>query len=147
MKYGLKLQERDVFDLSPSSTGEYFHMALDHFVKLIRQEKLDIGRLSGSELDNLLNEVVKQVKKQPQFEILNSSNRMHYINDQLNETIKQMLKIFILQSAGSKMRPIQTEVLFGHVGLEVGLQSLDFDVSPAHKVRVRGKIDRLMNLI
>jgi len=146
LKYGLKLQERDVFELSPASTGEYFHMALDHFVKLIRQEKLDIGRLSGSELDNLLNEVVKQVKKQPQFEILNSSNRMHYINDQLNETIKQMLKIFILQSAGSKMRPIQTEVLFGHVGSEVGLQSLDFDVSPAHKVRVRGKIDRIDEL-
>ncbi len=146
LKYGLKLQERDVFELSPASTGEYFHMALDHFVKLVTKEHLDIGKLSESEMDNLLTEVVKQVKEQPQFEILSSSNRMHYINNQLNQTLKQMLKIFLLQSASSKMRPIKTEVLFGQVGSEVGLKSLDFNVSDHHKVRVRGKIDRIDEL-
>ncbi|GAB5052045.1 PD-(D/E)XK nuclease family protein [Pediococcus ethanolidurans] len=146
LKYGLKLQERDVFELSPASTGEYFHMALDHFVKLVSEDHLDIGKLSDSELENLLNEVVKQIKMEPQFEILNSSNRMHYINEQLNQTIKQMLKIFILQSASSKMRPIKTEVLFGQVGSEIGLKSLDFEVAPSQKVRVRGKIDRIDEL-
>ncbi|GEA92880.1 ATP-dependent helicase/deoxyribonuclease subunit B [Pediococcus damnosus] len=146
LKYGLKLQERNVFELSPASTGEYFHMALDHFVKLIGQQNLEINQLSDSELDNLLNEVVKTIKTEPQFEILGSSNRMHYINDQLNQTIKQMLKIFVLQSDNSKMRPVQTEVLFGHVGSEAGLHSLDFEVAPTKKVHVRGKIDRIDEL-
>lgn len=146
LKYGLKLQERDVFELSPASTGEYFHMVLDHFVKLINQEQVDIANLSYSEMENFLNAVVKDIRDEPQFEILKSSNRMHYINNQLNQTIKQMLKIFVLQSSSSKMRPIKTEVLFGQVGSETGIKSLDFDVSPTQKVRVRGKIDRIDEL-
>ncbi|WP_412989282.1 PD-(D/E)XK nuclease family protein [Pediococcus siamensis] len=146
LKYGLKLQERDVFELSPASTGDYFHMALDQFVKLVNQNHLDMGKLSDQEMTQLLEQVVDQIKTQPQFEILGSSNRMHYINHQLNETLKQMLKILMLQSTNSKMRPIKTEVLFGQVGSEVGLHSLDFQVSPNQKVRVRGKIDRIDEL-
>ena len=49
LKYGLKLQERDVFELSPASTGEFFHATLDNLMKLVNQQKLDLAELDDQQ--------------------------------------------------------------------------------------------------
>lgn len=38
LTYGLKLKDRDVFELSPAGTGEFFHDALDHLFKIVIQK-------------------------------------------------------------------------------------------------------------
>ena len=51
------------------------------------------------------------------------------------------------QGQRTKMRPLETEVLFGHVGTENGLKALTYDLGNGHKVNVRGKIDRIDQMI
>ncbi|MCP9329145.1 PD-(D/E)XK nuclease family protein [Liquorilactobacillus satsumensis] len=143
LKYGLKLQERDVFELSPANTGEFFHLALDSLVKAVNQKKLDLAELSATELNTQLKGIVEQMLKLPQFQILNSSKRMQYLSRQLEKTVRQISWALRQQSTRSQMRPQQTEVLFGHMGSEEGLRALQFDLPHARKVNVRGKIDRI----
>lgn len=146
LKFGLKLKERDMFELSPANTGEFFHASLDQLVKQINASGKDMSEFSESELSQLIDQVVDQVASAPQFMILASSARMQYIGRQLTQTIHAMGTTLAKQSKYTKMRPMQTEVLFGQVQDQSGLQPLVFDLPGGRQVRVRGKIDRIDQL-
>ncbi|WP_252903852.1 PD-(D/E)XK nuclease family protein [Secundilactobacillus oryzae] len=146
LKYGLKLQERPVFELSPASTGEFFHAAMDMLVKMLRDQRLDLAELDDSQLHELVDEIVTKILDDPanlQFAILKSSNRMAYIAGQLIATVRRMATTLHQQSQRTPMRPTQTEVLFGHVAAKTGLDPIAFALPGARKVEVRGKIDRI----
>lgn len=143
LKFGLRLAQRDEFELSPASTGEYFHLALDQLMKRVVSEQLDLSRLSDDEINRLINDVMPEINEQPQFAILNSSHRMGYIRAQLIETVKRMAIMIGRQQHTTQMRPLATEVLFGHVGVEQGLPALSFKLGGRHQINVRGKIDRI----
>jgi len=143
LKYGLKLRERDVFELSAASTGEFFHAVLDGLVKLLREDRVPLAQASDEQLGQYLETVTQQVLDQPQFMILASSNRMAYLQRQLINTVRQIAFAIRNQSQLSAAEPKRTEVLFGNVGKEHGLKALDFQIDATHSVHVRGKIDRL----
>lgn len=143
LKFGLKLQEREMFELTPANTGEFFHSALDQLIKRVNQLGLRLNELSQAQLDELINEVVDNVSQAPQFMILASSARMQYLHRQLKRTVQQMSYALQRQSRYTPARPIQTEVLFGQIQDQQGLDGLVFDLPDHHQVRVRGKIDRI----
>lgn len=143
LKFGLRLAERDEFELSAASTGEYFHMALDQLMKLVISRQLDLSKLGDKEINQLITEVMPTVNAQPQFVILSSSARMGYVRQQLMATIKRMAVIIGQQQQTSPMRTLATEVLFGHVGADQGLPGLSFNLPGDRKINVRGKIDRI----
>jgi len=143
LKYGLRLQERDVFELSAASTGEFFHAVLDGLIKALHAQQLSLATISATDLGSLLDQVTLAVLEQPQFMILSSSNRMGYLRQQLINTVRQIAFALQKQSQHSEAAPEQTELLFGNVGKEHGLKALDFQVDDQHSVHVRGKIDRL----
>lgn len=147
LKYGLKLKERDVFELSPANTGEFYHMALDKLLKTLKQDKVSIADINKPQLDAYLQQVLGGMEQLPQFQILQSSNRMQFILKQLGATVSQMGWALHNQGQRTKMRPLETEVLFGHVGTENGLKALTYDLGNGHKVNVRGKIDRIDQMI
>jgi len=145
LKYGLKLQERDVFELSPASTGEFFHATLDNLMKMVNQQKLDLAELDDQQLREMTDEVIAKIldtTENPQFAILESSHRMTYIRQQLIKTMRRMAKTLQEQSKRTKFRPKRTELQFG-LGDERGLTALSFDVGKQRQVTVRGRIDRL----
>lgn len=143
LKYGLKLRERDVFELSAASTGEFFHAVLDGLIKALRSDQIPLAQASDQQLGQYLETVTRQILDQPQFTILTSSNRMAYLQRQLINTVRQIAFAIRNQSKLSAAEPKQTEVLFGNVGKEHGLKALDFQIDATHSVHVRGKIDRL----
>lgn len=146
LEFGLKLKEREMFELSPANTGEFFHAALDQLIKTINATGKDIASLTETQLSEMIDRVVEGVATAPQFMILASSERMKYIGRQLAETVRSMGKMLFQQSQRSTMRPMQTEVLFGQVQDQTGLKPLQFELPNDKKVRVRGKIDRIDQL-
>ena len=146
LKFGLKLKERDMFELSPANTGEFFHATLDQLIKRIQQLKVPMKELSQSQLDDLINQVIDNVSQAPQFIILASSARMKYIGGQLSATVHQMGQALYQQSQYTPMRPTKTEVLFGQIQDQTGLDALKFELPDNRQVNVRGKIDRIDQL-
>lgn len=148
LTYGLKLQERDVFELSPAGTGEFFHDALDHLFKQVIQKNLSFDQLTEDMLEQLTAEVLTELYGKPKFSILSASNRMKYIRDQLGQTIKKMVWVIGNQSRRTNMKNIQTEVLFGQVANQTGIEGLSFPLNNGGTLHLRGKIDRVdaMNL-
>ncbi|PKX61753.1 PD-(D/E)XK nuclease family protein [Latilactobacillus sakei] len=146
LKYGLKLQERPVFELTPANTGNFYHEVMDRFIKLIQGQQIALPELDDQQIDKLVSEVLAKTYEQPEFKILNKTARMGYIRQQLMQTVKRVTLALRNQSLSTNLRPLATEVLFGQVGAEKGLQGLNFMLDDHREVKVRGKIDRIDQL-
>ncbi|MGY3766499.1 PD-(D/E)XK nuclease family protein [Vagococcus vulneris] len=143
LQYGLKLKEREKFELSSAATGDFFHDSLDQFFKELIKQKKQLSELSDEEINYLAESVLAGVFAEAKFSILTSSQRLNYIRYQLSQTIKRVIWSLRKQSERTKMTTLQTEILFGEALGEKGLASLDFDLPHQKKLSVRGKIDRL----
>lgn len=146
LKYGLKLNERPVFELTPANTGDFYHQLMDQFIKGIQQQALTLPQLDDAQINTLVDQLLQAAYEQPEFKILTKTARMGYIRQQLSQTIKRVGLALRDQSQRTQLTPLATEVLFGQVGIDTGLQGLDFTLPDNHQVKVRGKIDRIDQL-
>lgn len=146
LKYGLKLQERPKFELSTASTGTFYHDAMDHIVKQIHAQSIDLTTLTDEDIQELVNETVEKLIQDPQnfdYVVLTSSNRMHYISMQLQATVQQMVRALRDQQNLTPMRPKNTELIFGQPNQKQALKGLQFELPGDRSVKVRGRIDRI----
>jgi ATP-dependent helicase/nuclease subunit B len=146
-RFGLGLKERDVFGLSPAATGDFFHEALDQFFKLLIMQNKQLVELTDQEVGEFTEQILNAVFGEIKFSILDSSSRMNYIRYQLGQTIKKVSWALKRQSERSGMTTIQTEVLFGQLASQKGIKGLELPLENGGKVSVRGKIDRLDQLV
>lgn len=146
-RFGLGLKERDIFGLSAAATGDFFHEALDQFFKLLLTTDQQLSQLSEQEVTAFTEKVLESIFGEARFSILNSTSRMNYIRFQLGQTIKKVSWALKKQSERSGMTTVQTEVLFGQIASQKGIQGLELPLQANGKIHVRGKIDRLDQLV
>src|SRR5699024_9805303 len=58
LRYGLKLRERPIQELTPAGTGSFFHEALDQIFQTIIRRDLSLKDLNQSRLMSLSDEVL-----------------------------------------------------------------------------------------
>ncbi len=147
LQFGLNLKERLLFQLTSAATGEFFHEALDQFFKLLIRQNKYLPDLTDEEVANFSDNVLTAVLDEPKFSILTSSNRMNYLRYQLSQTIKKVSWALKKQSQKSGFSTVQTEILFGQLAIQQGIPGLELALEKQGKISVRGKIDRVDQLI
>lgn len=143
LQYGLRLRERSIQELTPAETGTFFHEALDVIFQKIVESDLALQELDEQTTQELTNQVLQELFKKDKFKILSMSNRMLFIRKQLGQTIQRMMWALANQTKRSRMTPTKSEVLFGRLGTQSGVEGLSFPLRNGGKIHVRGKIDRL----
>lgn len=143
VNFGLRLKERDIYGLNPLVTGELFHEALDRFLSLVIQQNQDLTQLSEAEKRAFVDQVLQEIFGLKQYHLLDASPRMHFIRHQLAKTIQRVTWAIHQQSGKSLLQPRKTEVLFGQVGQNKGIQGLTLPLGADSHLYVRGKIDRI----
>lgn len=137
--YGLRLKERQKYELSPAGTGEFYHDSLEQIVRQMRGKRdlstEDVRRIAKSILENLFGS--------HKYAILSSSNRMKFIREQLEDTIQQVSWVIHEQRKRTAFENLRTEAVFGQSGLENALKGLEFPIDSNRTLHVRGKIDRI----
>lgn len=143
LKYGLRLEERDILDLTPLETGNFFHSALDALFKKVSQENLSLNKLSDSEIEDLTEEVLSELFTKRQFSILNKTNDMAFNRYLLSQTIKQMAAVFAIQKEYTPFNTEKTEVPFGFQSSKNNIAGFSHDLSKDRSIHLRGVIDRV----
>ncbi|WP_057893700.1 PD-(D/E)XK nuclease family protein [Lacticaseibacillus brantae] len=138
LRYGLRLQKRPEFELSPADTGTLFHGVLDQFVS-----QQDLNTVTPATIQTVVAQLMADFSQQPGFEILQSSARFRFITAQLQRVLVQTLTAIVQQQKQSDFHPRATELLFGQIGGQKGLQPLIYPLPGGKAVQMRGKIDRL----
>lgn len=139
LKYGLKLKERQKYELTAAGTGEFYHEALEYIVSRMAQEPL----LTPQSIDQITSEVLDMLFGSHKYQILSSSNRMSFIQDQLRDTISHLSQMLFKQQNLTNFQNIKTEAVFGPPGLNNDLEGMVFPLNNNRKLYLRGKIDRI----
>ncbi len=141
--YGLRLQERRVQELSALDTGNFFHDALDLISREILTGAKDIATYSKEEINQLSQEISQMLFNTNKYRLSQTSYRMQFIFKQLGQTVNRMVWSIVNQSKRSKLRTSQTELLFGRLGKQKGVEGLTFPLKNNGKLYLRGKVDRI----
>ncbi|ARY91561.1 PD-(D/E)XK nuclease family protein [Lacticaseibacillus styriensis] len=143
LKYGLLLQPRPEFELSPADTGSLFHAVLDRYLTQLREEHVALADVDPAVIAAAIPPLVEDIASQPGYEILGSTHRMLYLTRRLSRLLIQVLVNMRQQQQRSGFRPLRTELQFGRIGDTKGLPGLSWPLPHGGRVNVRGKIDRL----
>ena len=146
LRYGLRLRERSIQELTPAETGNFFHDALDSVFQTIVKRDLTLNSLTDKQLNDITDEVLTSLYDKNKFRLLSVSNRMQFVRKQLSQTVRQMLWAMLNQSKRTKMTAQKSEVLFGRLAGKQGIPGLTFPLNNGGELHVRGKIDRLDTL-
>lgn len=141
--YGLRLRERQIQELTPLETGNFYHDALDLISKQMATLNKDISELTKKEVQKITAEVCYWLMDTNKYRLAHSSHRMHFIFTQLTKTVGNLVESMIKQSRRSKFRMKKTELVFGQLGNEEAIPGLTFPLTENRKIHLRGKIDRI----
>ncbi|EPC52630.1 ATP-dependent nuclease subunit B, partial [Lacticaseibacillus paracasei subsp. paracasei Lpp123] len=143
LKYGLLLQPRPEFELSPADTGSLFHAVLDQYLTQLRDAGQTLADVTAADVAAAVPPLVAAITKRPGYEILGSTHRMAYLTSRLSRLLIQVLTNMRQQQRRTGFRPMRTELQFGRIGDTRGLPGLSWPLPHGGRVNVRGKIDRL----
>lgn len=143
LKYGLDLHERQLQELTPLESGNFYHEALDIIMYRLIQHEKDITNISKKELNQIMNESFTILLSSNKYRLAQSSRRMYFIFTQLTKTVENMLESIIQQLKRSRFRPQKTELVFGKIANKKGIKGLSFDLKDNRKLHLTGKIDRI----
>lgn len=144
--YGLRLKERQVQELSPLESGNFFHDALDLISTRIFNLGKDVSTVTNAEIENITSDIFDLLVDSNKYRLSRSSSRMQFIFRQLSSTVRRMVWSIVNQSKRSQLRTSKTELLFGRLGAKEGVQGLSFPLKRGSKLHLRGKIDRIDTL-
>lgn len=141
--YGLRLRERQIQELSPLESGNFYHDALDLISRQIISLNKDVTTIQRSELRKITNDIFQFLLDSNKYRLSKSSNRMKFIFNQLTKTVENMVWSMIHQAKRSKYRINKTELVFGQLGQQQDISGLSFELNNNKKLHLRGKVDRI----
>ncbi len=141
LRYGLGLQPRQAFDVTPAETGSFMHAILENvFQKMMGRE---LGSVSNAELVQLETQAAQEILQagNTMFDVLRSSSRMQFLTQTLIEQVHvALLNMRRGQLPNAGIQTMGTETGFGIAN--GSFKSMTFDLGDGKAVTVRGKIDR-----
>ncbi|MGY4104165.1 PD-(D/E)XK nuclease family protein [Ignavigranum ruoffiae] len=140
--YGLRLQERAEYQITPIQAGDYFHEFLDRFVKAIQTLGLELGKLSPDQLRNIFQHISQVLDEDVRFNIFASQARHRFIQRMIQRQIEKSLQSFTDQFSQIHLQPMLSEAVFG-LGPDHNLKPVEFQLPSGGRLRLTGKIDRI----
>ena len=142
LQYGLRLQERQVLQLTPAEKGTLMHAMLEQLFQTLVTKQQVLGALTDDQLRHLEQDILQGLltSDDPTYDIFNSSSRMRFLTQQLaiqvHETMISMKRGQLLDGG---VHTIGVEAGFGLPQSQ--LKPVEYDM-PFGRVKVRGKVDR-----
>lgn len=146
LQYVLRLQPRQVLELTPAEKGTLLHALLERVVREVIANGQNLGQLSDDKIADYTEAALNDTLAldDPTFDIFKATPRMQFITQQLRDQVKlSLMQMRSGQQAGMGIYPGGIEAGFGISG-SAGterMQPVTYDL-PHGKVTVRGKVDR-----
>ncbi|AXX64524.1 hypothetical protein DS830_03175 [Bombilactobacillus bombi] len=145
LRYGLKLQPRAEFKITPANQGTFFHEVMDQTIKTLQDNHQTINQLSAEQLQHLSTQVIQKILSQKQYQIFSRSEK--FARQRMIQTAQSSLEAIRQQSRSAEFYPYKTEIAFGQVGALHNIEPLRYQLNDHQDVVVRGRIDRIDRLL
>lgn len=140
VKYGLELEERPAYEFNAADMGSIMHTALEHFSWKLSANGLHWRDLTEELREKLIDESVEELVHDYGNTILHSSSRNLYMITRVKRMLRRTVWALQTQVEKGQFEPGGFEVSFA---MEDNLDSINFELAPDEKVKLRGRIDRM----
>lgn len=133
LSYGLKLQEREIYQFKPVDLGTLFHSAIEKYAGKLEREGVTWTTVSKELQKALMEESVEECVTDYGNSILYSNARNEYVIERLKRMLARTIWALTKQLERGAFVPSNFEMKFKN---EIALEELG-------QMRLRGKIDRI----
>ena len=138
--YGLRLRERELFEVRPVDLGIVFHRSMELFSRQLQARGWDWGEISREEADPVMEQCVDQVAAEYGGRLLHSSARAEYTIHRIKRILCRSFWAMHEQIKAGRFRPMGFEISFEDVG---DLEAVHMELKPQSRMQLQGRIDRL----
>ena len=140
MKYGLKVAEKEEFELRKLDTGSFMHSVMDDFFK-----KVNIDKITDDEIDEIIDEII--AREISQYIKFNMTAKFRIMVQRIKKFVSLSIKYIVQGLRNSDFRVFGTEVSFGEKSNNSNdgmfYPPIEFEIDGEKKVSITGKIDRI----
>ena len=140
LKYGLKLQEKNTFEINVLNTGTFMHDVIDNFFKNIKINKLNINELSDEEIKENINIIVDEKLKLNKNYIFRSTEKFKMLTNRLKNVINNSMKYIVENIRAGEFKVVGNEIEFKE---GANYPPITINLDNGKKVELVGKIDRV----
>lgn len=143
IQYGLKAQERKIYDFSMPDLGTFLHEVLDEFANVLDKEAITFKDVDEKFTQDAITQIVEEKINGKTGYILNSSPRYKYMSNKLKRVLVKSVSIISEHVKRSKFNPVGHEVSFENKG---DYPPIDIILPSGDKIELIGRIDRVDEL-
>jgi ATP-dependent helicase/nuclease subunit B len=145
-RYVLDLKKRDEFKLEPLDVGDFYHRALDRFLKRTVVDKVNFETIDQTALIKILNEQVEKLCHDDPFISKFAAHSPHnsFIVHSAMEYLQDCVVAISQMIRAGSFRPAMSEISFGQpksAGPAIG--EFCITLSDGRRLSLNGRIDRL----
>ena len=145
--HGLKLAERPEQQFKAPDMGQFFHAALQAFVRRLLDEGRNWADLGPRDVERMVGEAVEKVAPTIQSRVLIGTARRRYLAVMLRRTLTRSVKMLGEHARRGRFAPVAVELRFGLPPAPedggVDLPGLTIRVNEDCTLMLRGIIDRV----
>lgn len=133
LSYGLRLREREEFELAPTDMGTIFHKTLDLYARCLKREKLSWIEITEEKSNEILEECLQKALEDYTNSNLYETARNRYMEDRIRRILRRTLWSIKKQLEKGKFTPERFEVAFER----------NKPLTENRNLILRGRIDRM----
>ncbi|MDR3271154.1 MAG: PD-(D/E)XK nuclease family protein [Peptococcaceae bacterium] len=138
--YGLKLKERQIFEMGRRHIGDFFHDLLYTFGRELASQGRDWGALNKQEIEQGVKEHTRMLLQSQLYTSFGNTAKAQYLTGRLRRTVAYAAEVLAELSRRGEFRPAGLEITFG---LEEDLPVKEIALDDGKALLLRGRIDRL----
>ena len=144
-RYGLRLQEREVYTFDAPAIGTFFHETIKQVADTLEANNLTWSDLDKTKCDALAIEAAERIAPLMQNEILYSSERMKFLKHKFSQIIQKTAFTMNQHAQSSAFTPLGFEIPFGTT--DSLLPALEIPLQDGKRMELNGRIDRIDSAI
>lgn len=140
LSYGLRLRQREEYELLSMDLGNMFHSAMERYSKKLAMEGLEFAEVSEQKRKALVEECIAEITTDYGNSILASSARNAYFINRLTRITDRTVWALQNQLKKGCFKPVSYEISFSKLD---GLKALTIPLENGEEIRLQGRIDRM----
>lgn len=140
LKYGLKLNDKETFNVEAVDTGSFMHDVIDNFFGVIEERNINLKEITDEELEKIVAEIVSEKLKLNRNYIFTTTEKYKVLSNRLQKVVTMSVKYIVQSLKQSEFEVFGHELEFGGDGQYKPITVITED---GKKVEITGKIDRV----
>ncbi len=141
LRYGLRLEERQLYRMEAVDVGQFYHTAIEQFGRYLLREQIPWEQLDAAAVRRILDEIVEQLAPEMQNAILLSTGRYRYLRRRLQKTLERSALLLAEHGKRGDFVPVALEAGFGLA--DGKFPALRLTLGDGTALLLRGRIDRV----